>query len=560
MQRSLESKIISLVIRVENAHEMMCQRRASLLGRFLFKSHSFRAIETAFLKGQELVYEKKYIKGLPYWLKMLDKSIDFVSAIRGRLAGRLVFRSRDIRALKRTRTIAGRMQQSLERSKIRSGSKLAAKYFDFAYYLKELGRTDLAGLTAFEHYLKEGWRAGLSPHPLFDVEYYLQQHPQLRLAGKEPFEYFLSSGPHDKRNPCALFNARWYLAQNLDVEDATMNALVHYLDFGSMEGRLANPVFSVEEYRLNHAGEAEYWEDAFLHFLRHASVEEKVRLQEATFRYLQEWEYLLYRPVRLDRSPTGENDARAFARAEPVSCAVHIHAYYLDVLERMLDYMKRIPFSYDIFISTNNEEKKLAIAGMLSAYVPGKTCHIHVVPNRGRDVAPLFVGLGNVLLGYDLALHLHTKKTPHLAGGAGDEWLMHNLDYLLPEGQCMHNLQQMFQSQQDCGVVFPRAWCGAELFVDMRNNRLLVNRYLVEMGIDLEILDHGRVMFPAGNMFWFRPEAIRPMLSSNLTYEDFPNEPLPSDGTLAHAIERCTLYVAHSRGYRNYMIESHAAE
>ena len=39
-------------------------------------------------------------------------------------------------------------------------------------------------------------------------------------------------------------------------------------------------------------------------------------------------------------------------------------------------------------------------------------------------------------------------------------------------------------------------------------------------------------------------------------YEDFPEEPLASDGTLNHAIERIIIYVAQSEGYYTAMVES----
>jgi hypothetical protein len=37
-------------------------------------------------------------------------------------------------------------------------------------------------------------------------------------------------------------------------------------------------------------------------------------------------------------------------------------------------------------------------------------------------------------------------------------------------------------------------------------------------------------------MFWVRLDAIRPLL--DLATTDFPKEPIPKDGTLAHALER----------------------
>jgi len=50
-------------------------------------------------------------------------------------------------------------------------------------------------------------------------------------------------------------------------------------------------------------------------------------------------------------------------------------------------------------------------------------------------------------------------------------------------------------------------------------------------------------------MFWYRPEALRPIFDMGLTARDFDPEPLPVDGTLAHALERLHVYVGWSEGY-----------
>ena len=44
--------------------------------------------------------------------------------------------------------------------------------------------------------------------------------------------------------------------------------------------------------------------------------------------------------------------------------------------------------------------------------------------------------------------------------------------------------------------------------------------------------------FPVGTMFWARPEALAPLLRLGLNLDDYPDEPLPVDGTILHALER----------------------
>ena len=50
--------------------------------------------------------------------------------------------------------------------------------------------------------------------------------------------------------------------------------------------------------------------------------------------------------------------------------------------------------------------------------------------------------------------------------------------------------------------------------------------------------------FPVGTMFWARVEALRPLFNLGLTWQDYPSEPAPRDGTVLHALERLLPFVA----------------
>ena len=54
---------------------------------------------------------------------------------------------------------------------------------------------------------------------------------------------------------------------------------------------------------------------------------------------------------------------------------------------------------------------------------------------------------------------------------------------------------------------------------------------------------------PFGSVFWFRVKALEPLFARGWQHEDFPEEPMPQDGTISHAIERIYPFVAQSEGY-----------
>jgi lipopolysaccharide biosynthesis protein len=45
-------------------------------------------------------------------------------------------------------------------------------------------------------------------------------------------------------------------------------------------------------------------------------------------------------------------------------------------------------------------------------------------------------------------------------------------------------------------------------------------------------------VFPVGNMFWARVDALKRFWLLDLDWNDYPDEPLPNDGSLLHALER----------------------
>ena len=66
------------------------------------------------------------------------------------------------------------------------------------------------------------------------------------------------------------------------------------------------------------------------------------------------------------------------------------------------------------------------------------------------------------------------------------------------------------------------------------------------MGTDRELPE--QLAFPAGNMFWARTAAVKPLFALNLKQSDFPQEAGQEYATLAHQIERAWVYVAQAMG------------
>lgn len=225
--------------------------------------------------------------------------------------------------------------------------------------------------------------------------------------------------------------------------------------------------------------------------------------------------------------------------------ALHIHVFYVDLLGQILSALGGSQTRPDLLVSVT-EQAAEAVADELTA-AGWQPRAIKVAPNRGRDIGPLLLDFADILQNeYEVFGHLHTKKSADVADPAmGQRWFSFLLGNLLGGNDAMMD-RIVSALVRDCslGLVFPDdphvvGW-GA-------NHKFAVD-LAARMGIS-EPPD-GAFNFPVGTMFWAKTAALAPLLDLGLSWEDLPDEPLPYDGSLLHAVERMIPFVCSSQGYR----------
>lgn len=243
------------------------------------------------------------------------------------------------------------------------------------------------------------------------------------------------------------------------------------------------------------------------------------------------------------------NDSSAIG----ISIAIHVHVFYIDVWERYVDFLEALDFSYDLYITTDSESR----AQDIQASLPKKNDsdlrlrEVLVLENRGRDVLP-WIAISDRLSNYDFVLHAHTKRSPTAADWVGASWQQDIFDTMLEQAGKIIN---SFQQNPNLGIVIPdipRFWRyvapvrrEAEVpFIGMMND--LWGRMRCDKKVNFE--NASTFIMPYGTMFWYRPTALKKIMSIELKPEEVPLEPLP-EKTVLHALERLLVYVAWDAGF-----------
>jgi glycosyltransferase involved in cell wall biosynthesis/GT2 family glycosyltransferase len=331
---------------------------------------------------------------------------------------------------------------------------------------------------------------------VFDIEHYKSQleteeADQIQSIG-DVILHYCTSGSRQGIDPSNLFDTDNYFSKYPDVKESGLNPMVHCFKFGMNENR----------YSMDN-----------IHFMRKMA---DIKKPEA---------------VNLD---TTKEDLKS------KKVGVFLHIFYPELGETIAAYLKNIPCSIDIFISTR-EDSVETLQNIFAQVDNARTIEVRHFSNIGRDVAPFIVGFRDQILNYDYILKLHSKKSPHSNALSG--WFLHCLDNLIGSEAITATNLKALQSPQT-GIVYPIENYALSLGIKHDScwghedgNYKKANPFLTRFNLD-HITRDSEFRFPTGTMFWCKPALLKPLLDWNLTWQDFDEEGGQIDGTIAHSIER----------------------
>ncbi len=255
--------------------------------------------------------------------------------------------------------------------------------------------------------------------------------------------------------------------------------------------------------------------------------------------------------------------------ANPGKIAVQAHIFYPDLIDEVAEMLASIPYSFDLYISVPNAEvAKACRAAFASSSSPSSSSPasasggqeaasrigklvVDVVPNRGRDIAPLIAHFAPQLCTYDFIAHLHTKKSLHNKEPAHN-WRQYLYTSLFGGSDRVRRIFGLFSAHPEIGIVYPLN------FLPYWTNTWLANRaagraWCERFGLAMPRREYFH--YPVGSMFWARGKALDPLFHAGLQPTDFPEEKGQTDGTLAHVIERLFVISAQHKGFVPAVLE-----
>lgn len=232
--------------------------------------------------------------------------------------------------------------------------------------------------------------------------------------------------------------------------------------------------------------------------------------------------------------------------------AVFVHLYYRDTIDRYFEYIKKIPDVIDVYISISEEETRKIVEGEIAAHKLGR-CRIVEKENRGRDISALLVAYGKIIQKYEYTCFLHDKKAKGKYDLAfKEDWVISMWENMIATENYIYNVRDVLERHPKLGVLTVPEPFGERVNTAFENswgkNFAIAIKLAEQLGLDCE-MDYTIPPITLGTIFWCRTSALKKLFDYPWKYEDFPEEPMPDDGTINHAIERILAYVAQDAGY-----------
>ena len=252
-------------------------------------------------------------------------------------------------------------------------------------------------------------------------------------------------------------------------------------------------------------------------------------------------------------------------RPSSLKCALVIHIYYEELAEFCAKYVKEMPENCDIYVTVPSEAK-LEVAKKAFLGLSDRNVEFRIVGNIGRDVAPFLVGCKDLIDKYDLICKVHDKKVYQVVPmSIGASWGYKCFENTLKNRTFIENVISTFENDDKLGMLAPPVPNHAPYYPttgkgEWGENFKVTKELAEELGIHVNMDESKEPVAPLGSMFWVRTKALKAMFDHDWQYDEFPKEPIDTDATVLHALERLYPFCVQHEGYYSgwLMVDTYA--
>lgn len=264
---------------------------------------------------------------------------------------------------------------------------------------------------------------------------------------------------------------------------------------------------------------------------------------QADLKKRMQWNYVLSSKIQKKR----DNE-------EKMTVAMIIHIYYAELAAFCASYVSSMPIGTDVYVTVPDIGRLKSVKKEFDV-IENYNIEYRIVGNVGRDVAPFLVGCKDVMDKYDLICKVHDKKVYQIMPmSIGASWQMECFDNLLYNKVFVENVITLFQEKKYLGMLTPPvpkhgAYYPTTGKGEWGDNYKVAKQLAEQLGLNVNIDEQKEPVAPLGSMFWARTKALKALFAHDWQYDEFPKEPIDTDATILHAIERIYPFVVQNEKY-----------
>lgn len=235
--------------------------------------------------------------------------------------------------------------------------------------------------------------------------------------------------------------------------------------------------------------------------------------------------------------------------------AIVMALYYEEDMSNYFSYLSMIPEDIAIFVISSKEMILQEAKYLKTRY---KNLQVIEKENRGRDLSALLVAFRPYIKEYDYLCFLHDKKSKHASLDDDLSLWTENLWGNMVFSETYIRKAVALLRDEGYGVLLPPKPIGTHndsMYTEPWDNDF---ENVVQLAHRIEltkmIVREDKDFVSLGSVFWCQTKALEKLFAYKWNYADFPEEPMPDDGTISHAIERILGFVAIDAGYKTAVI------